>query len=267
MTAPTVDSLPLRERAAAYVTELERVSAADAAKRAAEELERKKSSLARLLSKKLDVDAPTIDVTESGAVRATVDGLTFELSTRRFDGINRDDLRVLSTCSRECGLDLWLEVDGLYALDRALTGEHTHDFDCLVKYEDGEPITDRYGKPLPAREPAAPRPTAEQRQQAAIEQLERAADRLAVALTNVALLEDNRALVKRDAIKRLVESGACSSPSAAEKVVEADEAYANHRATQRDAEYERHRAIAGFEAAKLSARIATELVIAEECNR
>jgi hypothetical protein len=63
-------------------------------------------------------------------------------------------------------------------------------------------------------------------------------------------LEDERALVKRDAIKRLVESGAASSATAAEKIVEQDETYAAHRAHQRGQVIEVQTKWAGWEAAR-----------------
>jgi hypothetical protein len=66
-------------------------------------------------------------------------------------------------------------------------------------------------------------------------------------------LEDERALVKRDAIKRLMESGVATSASAAERVVESDEAYAAHRAKQREAVMDTQVRWAQWEAARCRA--------------
>ena len=92
-------------------------------------------------------------------------------------------------------------------------------------------------------------------EQAARDALAGAAARCAAAHVRVAQLEDARALVKADAIARLMASGVATSATAAEKVVERDEEYAAHRATQRAAEIERWTALGEWEAAKLRARI------------
>lgn len=97
--------------------------------------------------------------------------------------------------------------------------------------------------------------TPEQKARATIVALENAAARVAHALNTIAALEDARALIKPEAIKRLIEAGAASSATAAEKIVERDGDYANHRLKQRDAECEKWGALAAYEAAKLSAAL------------
>lgn len=83
-----------------------------------------------------------------------------------------------------------------------------------------------------------------------------AAARCGAAHARVQELEDARALIKPQAIKRLMEAGEATSVTAAEKIVEKDPEYAAHRARQREAEIERWAALGEFEAAKLQARLA-----------
>lgn len=92
-----------------------------------------------------------------------------------------------------------------------------------------------------------------------------AADRYADALNYVAQLEDERAKVKEAAILRLMqqpnpltstpEKPKLHSASSAEAVVEQDAEYAAHRAKQRAAEVDKWAALAGFDAARLRARL------------
>lgn len=86
--------------------------------------------------------------------------------------------------------------------------------------------------------------------------LDEAAEALADAINNETSLEDERALIKVAAVKRLMESGAASSVTAAEKIVESDAGYALHRSQQREAVMRKQMAFAGWEAAKLRARLA-----------
>lgn len=88
------------------------------------------------------------------------------------------------------------------------------------------------------------------------ESLNQAAQRCGVAHARVQELEDERALIKPQAIKRLIESGAATSVTAAERIVETDAEYAAHRIKQREAEVERWAALGEFEAAKFRARVA-----------
>jgi hypothetical protein len=89
---------------------------------------------------------------------------------------------------------------------------------------------------------------------ASIEAISAAATFVADALNTVAQLEDDRSLIKPEAIRRIMESrGIAATP--AEKIVEADPEYAAHRAKQRDAEVVKWAAAAQYEAAKLRAKL------------
>ena len=99
----------------------------------------------------------------------------------------------------------------------------------------------------------------EQRARASIAALDAAAARCASAHNRVAELEDERALVKPEAIKRIMAHGLATSNSAAEKIVEQDPFYAEHRSKQRNAETERWASLAAWEAAKLAARLDVSL--------
>ena len=100
---------------------------------------------------------------------------------------------------------------------------------------------------------------------AAIQTIETAGERLASAVAEVQRLEDERPLVKAEAIRDLIgtpnpngKQGAVHSASSAEDVVEIHAKYWNHRVAQRDAEVEKHRAFAQYEAAKLLAKLAVD---------
>jgi hypothetical protein len=90
-----------------------------------------------------------------------------------------------------------------------------------------------------------------------IAQVFEAAGAVAAAKNTESRLEDERALVKRDAIKRLLDSGAAPSPTAAEKIVESDADYAAHRALQRQATLATMLAWASWEAARARVRMLT----------
>jgi hypothetical protein len=101
-----------------------------------------------------------------------------------------------------------------------------------------------------------------------IAQVQATGDELAAAIERVMQLEDGRALVKAEAIRRMVGTenplnGKPHSASSAEAIVESDAEYAGYRKQQRDAEVEKHRAYAAYEAARLSARLAVELCAAQ----
>lgn len=82
-----------------------------------------------------------------------------------------------------------------------------------------------------------------------------AADRLAEATEREMRLEDERALVKDAAIRRVMAERQLSA-TAAEKVVEADVAYATHLAAKREAVVQRIKARAYYEMWLIRARIA-----------
>jgi hypothetical protein len=83
--------------------------------------------------------------------------------------------------------------------------------------------------------------------------MEQAAYRLGQAREMEMALEDGRALVKRDAIQRIITSGAASSATAAEKIVEQDAEYAAHRLKQREAVIATQLCWASYEAARIRA--------------
>jgi hypothetical protein len=72
-------------------------------------------------------------------------------------------------------------------------------------------------------------------------------------------LEDGRHLVKQEAIKRLMESGAATSVTAAEKLVDTDPEYAAHREQQRAAVANTIYRRGLYEAEKLRARFMVEM--------
>lgn len=93
------------------------------------------------------------------------------------------------------------------------------------------------------------------------EEIERAHERCGQAHVRVMQLEDIRQAIKPDAIRRIVESGRATSPSAAEKLVEQlDEEYQRHRREQFDAEIERWRALGAVEVARLKRRLTSAII-------
>ena len=87
---------------------------------------------------------------------------------------------------------------------------------------------------------------------AAISKLKEKGEALGIALTLEQSLEDDRAAIKADAIRRImVRDGIAATP--AEKVVETDEAYFLHREKQRASIVARLRADAEYWAAKAQA--------------
>jgi uncharacterized protein YajQ (UPF0234 family) len=98
----------------------------------------------------------------------------------------------------------------------------------------------------------------------AIEAIEQAAERLALATKTEMELEDFRPILKSQAIRRLMatenpETGKPHSASSAEKVVEVDAEYAAHRRDQYNAVVETIRARGEYEAAKRRADVAIDL--------
>lgn len=76
---------------------------------------------------------------------------------------------------------------------------------------------------------------------------------LAVARAKEMALEDERPLIKAEAVQRLLDSGVATSATAAEKVVEKDDLYMAHRQAQRRIVQEVQIAWGQYEAAKLRA--------------
>lgn len=277
LIASTSSAAPLRERAIAEY--YRRVAANDeqAREEARHEFQRRVDVLFIHLRDRLGMhDRESVKLSEltshapGGFTATTADGLRFTLKDLPYsEGYrDRERLHVAVTCSRGCGKDLWVHVESLEDLGAAIHEDatHTHDFSCLQKFDEyGDPITDRMGNPLPPPNP--PTPSAYERSKLAADEIERAGQLLAASLNIVSEMEDSRALAKRDAIQRLLESGAYTSATAAEKYVEQDAEYMAYRQMQRNAEVTKHGAMAYYEAAIIRARLALEVFIAEERNR
>lgn len=102
---------------------------------------------------------------------------------------------------------------------------------------------------------------------ASIAVLDAAASWAADATNAATLLEDQRAEIKAQAIRRLMGTTneltqKLHSASSAETVVETDALYAAHRAKQRDAEVQRWAALAQWEAARRNAELDVALAAA-----
>lgn len=92
----------------------------------------------------------------------------------------------------------------------------------------------------------------------AIVAIEQAAERLAVACKMEMILEDERPIVKALAVKRIMaRDNLAATP--AEKIVESDMEYLDHRKRQYDAVVEKQRAYGAYEAAKRRADVAIDM--------
>jgi hypothetical protein len=97
--------------------------------------------------------------------------------------------------------------------------------------------------------------------EAAVGVIDAAAARLAAACAAEMMLEDERPIVKADAVRRIMtRDGVAATP--AEKIVETDEQYAAHRRRQYAAVVETILARGAFEAARRRADIAIDLALA-----
>lgn len=89
-----------------------------------------------------------------------------------------------------------------------------------------------------------------------------AAEGVAILVANATAremeLEDQRHLVKKDAMERLISSGAATSATAAEKLVHTDVEYSAHLSAQRQAVIEKIVLEGKLKAAELRARFAVE---------
>lgn len=96
----------------------------------------------------------------------------------------------------------------------------------------------------------------------AVNDIERAAERLAIAVRAEMELEDERPIVKAEAVKRIMaRDGIAATP--AEKIVETDDVYAAHRRKQYAAVVEKQQAYGAFEAAKRRADLEIALIDVE----
>lgn len=92
----------------------------------------------------------------------------------------------------------------------------------------------------------------------AVTAIEAYSDRLALACRAEMELEDERPIVKADAVRRIMARDSIAA-TPAEKIVETDAEYAAHRRRQYDAVVEKQRAFGAYEAAKRRADVAIDL--------
>ncbi len=92
-----------------------------------------------------------------------------------------------------------------------------------------------------------------------IQGVDEAAERVAQACRAEMELEDQRPLVKMEAVRRIMTRDSIAA-TPAEKIVESDAEYMSHRAKQYAAVVEKQRAFGALEAAKLRARLSVEMM-------
>lgn len=235
----TTIAISLRDRAIAAAAE---AGAQVAAQMAADERERIQKEVKRLADRMREsLGVTSMEISEQPGihegfyeVHATVDGLTFSIN----NGIYEEQLCVRVECHKGCGKPLWIAIDDVEDLGRVLSAKNSHSWECV---KPAAPMSEGDVATLNAR--------------LSIERLGDVAQRVAAAMNRVAQLEDERALIKPQAIRRLIESGAATSATAAERIVEQDDQYAAHRLLQRDAEIDKWAALGAWEAMKLDAQL------------
>lgn len=92
------------------------------------------------------------------------------------------------------------------------------------------------------------------------EEIQSAHERCGQAHVRVMQLEDLRQSLKADVIRRLVDTKVATSASAAERIVEQDAEYQQHRAAQFEAEVERWRSLGAVEVARLKRRLTSAII-------
>jgi len=155
MTTTATEQLPLLERARQAAEKRDRDNEAARFKQREEEDGVARNNLVHELQARLGVEVDPDEVMFEDepfevmrGAWASVEGVVFGILWRhghRFLAIERR----CSRCQRSVWVELgWNWLSSLYdLLGRA---DHVHSHDCLVKYDsDGEPTTDRDGKPLP----------------------------------------------------------------------------------------------------------------------
>jgi hypothetical protein len=215
----------------------------------------------RILGLLLDPESVRADVPDGYGGRSTAhftyDGLQFRAWK---DSEYRNRLAVERQCaSPRCvhrEQPILQEIDRLVQL--VADGPFLHEFPCQYPIdEDGEPIIPKSEMPPKRPAPVDYRTVAE----TAIAAIEQAGERLAQACRAEMALEDGRALVKAEAVKRIMQrDGIAATP--AEKIAESDEVFAAYRSAQADAVVETIRARAAFEASKRKADLAIDLALA-----
>lgn len=253
MTSTEIQRVSLLDRAiAAWEAEQDREEATEreheAAQRASAE-QRLRGKLSDLLEIELADDAVTTEETADPdgeswpyIARATVDGITFTTSK------TTSALAIVLPCAGDgCRAEVIR-----YVSDLADIGRHR-----ISHQECGECYRQRMAEEgnIPLVEPTPDDYIAE---------VELAGGALAEATAEVQRLADGRAAEKSAAIIRLVgtenpETLKPHSASSAEKVVETDQQYLRYRVLEREAEIERIRAKAHYDAVKLKATLAVGL--------
>ena len=273
MTTTATEHPTLTERAVKAFDEHVARSEAESAQRAQSDRERSERDVREALTRLLGIDAlDYIEVVGESNVPivAHVDGLAFRYWNPAWGDRYTHELQVAQTCVR-CGNAVWVQTYSIEHLGSVLQSEHQHDYGCLAQYdEDGEPITDADGKPLPPKAQRPRRLSPEEKAREAIAAIAVAANECAIAHDHVAALANRRPLVKAGAIGRLMQAtnantGKLHSATSAEAVVELDDEFTRHREIEREAEVDRWRSLAAYEAAKLTAKL--EVALAEAATR
>jgi len=130
------------------------------------------------------------------------------------------ELVVLRRCTKGCLYPLWIDIESAGELLIALEdGEmQHHNWPCRVEYDDnGDPTTNDWGIPLPKRQPDVDW-SARHRE---------ATKAFQTAVSNRRELEFTRPIAKAVAVDRIMHDRNISA-TAAEKLVETDDIYANH---------------------------------------
>lgn len=237
----------LREKALAALREERAKSEAKEAQRRANLEARERTAMRERVRAVLEVDVAESSVEIVGWAENEFDEETpeavVEIDGIRYSALTRwDSLRIVSPCTR-CGRQLDAIVGNLAQLGHALEQKLAHPWDCIAPA----------GKVEADYEIVAP----EHEQRA--RDVEAAAKFLGETKAAEEALEDERPLAKAAAIKRLMDAGAATSVTAAEKIVEQDEEYSKHRARQREAVIATQVAWGKYEAAKARALAAANL--------
>lgn len=253
--APTV---PLLERARLAAEEIQRETNAINRQNWADARKRDTEALIKAMAESLDETIAAEDVSydeNSHRVSVIVDGRAFAIVDHGNYDYPREALSVDVRCARGCGVPLWvvIEYGGLARLHEVLLDTNeTHRYDCILV--ERPRVLDAYEKA-----------------HAAATTITEAGARVATAYGVVQFLEDNRPLIKAKCIEAMIgtpnplgKPGAVHSASSAEAVVEQHADYWQHRRDQEAAEVERWNALAGFDAAKLIARLEVERYAADE---
>lgn len=159
MTAATMDATSLRDRALELVriteAELEERRIAEAREKFERVMKELLERVGALTGESTGPASVELTIENENPIATTADGLRFAL--RKPAVAHRSgnwDLCVAVDCSRNCGKPLWVMIgENLLSLGYVLAVDHHHDFDCLQQFdEEGEPTTDRWGKPFPPHE-------------------------------------------------------------------------------------------------------------------